>query len=255
MTQTQQKIYIYGKHAVAEALRHTPQAVDKVILAGRPDDENLAELIKSTGVAVGNFSPDSLPKSVDPEANHQGVLALVDSSRLIRPFHDFLRELEVNADTALVLLGEIQDPQNVGAIIRSAAAFGVAGILIPEHNQAPITGSVVKVSAGMAFRIPLVLIGNVNTTIRDLKDKGFWVYGLDSEAKQNVNAEKFDAPAVFVLGNEAKGIRAKTLELCDVGLNIPIHPQAESLNVAASAAVVLHAWSRERPGALKKDNV
>lgn len=99
-------------------------------------------------------------------------------------------------DTALVILGELQDPHNVGAIIRSAAAFGVSAILMPEHNQAPVTGTVVKVSAGMAFRIPLVTVPNVNSAIRDLKERGFWVYGLDGEAKQTLPKEQFDAPAL-----------------------------------------------------------
>ena len=90
------------------------------------------------------------------------------------------------------LLGEIQDPQNVGAVIRSAAAFGVSGILIPDHNQAQVTGAVVKVSAGMAFRVPLVSIGNVNTVVRDLKERGFAVYGLAGEAKQIITKEAFE---------------------------------------------------------------
>ena len=148
-------------------------------------------------------------------------------------------------------MGELQDPHNVGAIIRSAAAFGVSGVLMPEHNQAPITGAVVKVSAGMAFRIPLVRIGNINTVIRDLKERGFWVYGLDGEAKTSIVDESFDAPTVFILGNESKGIREKTAELCDVMLSIPMHPQCESMNVASSTSVALYAWSAKHPNALK----
>ena len=156
---------------------------------------------------------------------------------------EFAKGLKINNNTALVLLDEIQDPHNVGAIIRSAAAFGISGVLIPEHNQAPITGAVVKVSAGMAFRIPLVAIGNINNTIRDLKKRGFWVYGLDGSSKKSISGESFDAPTIFILGNEAKGIRQKTRELCDALVSIPIDSKCESLNVAASAAVALYAWS------------
>ncbi len=103
----------------------------------------------------------------------------------------------------------------------------------------------------MAFRVPLVTIGNVNDTLRDLKERGFWTYGLDGEAKQSITQEKFDAPTVFVFGNEENGIRQKTLELCDISLSIPMHPGCESLNVAASAAVALYAWSTKHEGSLK----
>ena len=157
----------------------------------------------------------------------------------------------ITDDTSLLILGELEDPHNVGAIIRSAAAFGVSGVLIPQHNQAPVTGAVVKVSAGMAFRVPIVSVGNINNTVRDLKDKGFWVYGLDGEAEQTVSGETYEKPSVFILGNEGRGIREKTREMCDILLSIPMNPQCESLNVAASTAVTLFAWSSQHPKALE----
>lgn len=171
-------------------------------------------------------------------------------TKLVRDYAGFITKLVVTPDTALVLLDELQDPQNVGAIIRSAAAFGVAGVLLPEHNQAPVTDAVISVSAGTAYQVPLVQIGNVNQTIRDLKERGFWIYGLDSKAEKNLSAEHFDAPAIFILGNESKGIRQKTREYCDVLLRIPLRPDCDSLNVAASAAIALHAWSGQHPVAL-----
>lgn len=221
---SQNKTYIYGHHAVDEALAHAPHAVERVSL----------DLKK-------------LPPGIDADANHQNAFALVHVDKLMRPFKEFLNDLEVTPDTSIVILGELQDPQNVGAVIRSAAAFGVSAVLIPEHNQAPVTGTVVKVSAGMAFRIPLVTIGNVNNAVRDLKAKGFWVYGLDETAEQPITSEKFDAPTVFILGNEAKGLREKTRELCDILLSIPMAPRCESLNAAASAAVAFYAWSAKHP--------
>jgi 23S rRNA (guanosine2251-2'-O)-methyltransferase len=102
----------------------------------------------------------------------------------------------------------------------------------------------------MAFRVPLVSIGNVNTTLRDLKDKGYWIYGLAMEGTP-LNEENFDAPSVFVLGNEGAGIREKTLETCDIALSIPMNPRCESLNVAVSAGVVFHSWSQKHPHALR----
>jgi 23S rRNA (guanosine2251-2'-O)-methyltransferase len=242
---TQNKIYIHGKHAVKEALLHIPQAINQIMLAQVFDDKEIMAIARKEGIPQGKFDPSSAPKG------HQGVMAQVLLTNLMRTEKQFLENLEVSSDTCLVILGELQDPHNVGAVIRSAAAFGVTAVLIPEHNQAPITGAVVKVSAGMAFRIPLVTISNINNTIRDLKKKGFWIYGLEGESKNSMHDEKFDAPSVIILGNEAEGIREKTKELCDVLLSIPMNPSCESMNAAASAAVALYAWSLKHPANLK----
>ena len=240
-------MYIYGTHAVEEGLTHKPHIFRKVFFAGAKEQKNFQALTSKHGIPTDHFDPRTPPKPVTEHDVHQGVIADIDETKLIQKFDPFIESLEVNAETALVLLGEVQDPQNVGAVIRSAAAFGVAGVLIPEHNQVQITSSVVKVSAGMAFRIPLISIGNVNNTLRELKDKKFWIYGLDGEGENALPQESFDAPAVFVLGGEAAGIREKTKEHCDFLLAIPLHPQCESLNAATSLSVALYEWSRQHP--------
>lgn len=246
-----EKTYIYGKHALEEALLNNSKSIEKIYLASYFNDPKLEEIIKDSKILFQKLLPNKLPPDVDEEASHQGVFATLSLSKLLRPYKEFAENLDITPNTCLVLLGELQDPQNVGAVIRSAAAFGVAGVLIPEHNQAPVTGTVVKVSAGMAFRIPLISVPNVNTVVRDLKDKGFWVFGLDGEAKQKITQEKFDAPTLFILGNESKGIREKTRDLCDTLVSIPLNSKCESLNAAASAAVALYAWSSKHPEALR----
>jgi 23S rRNA (guanosine2251-2'-O)-methyltransferase len=245
------KIYIYGKHAVEEALVNNPNAVD-LVLSADPLPAAVIDIAKEAKIRLEKLTKDSIPRGIDKTMVHQGIIARVSISNLVRPYNEFIENLTVTPDTALVVLGEVQDPQNVGAIIRSAAAFGIAGVLIPEHKQAQINATIVKVSAGMAFRVPLVQIGNVNMTLKDLKEKGFWIYGLEGTAKQSLNTEKFEAASVIVLGNEGEGIREKTLESCDIPLAIPMSKDCESLNVAASAAVALHAWSVRHPKALKK---
>lgn len=242
-------IYIYGKHSLAEALLHAPHTIERVFLTDR-DDQKLNDLLKKAGIKPTMVTLASMPKGVDLTANHQGVIGLIGLAKLVGSYEEFITKLEVDNSKCLVLLDELQDPQNVGAIIRSAAAFGIAGVLIPERNQVPVTDTVVKVSSGMAFRVPLLLIGNVNNTIRDLKERGFWIYGLDEKTTQPLAQEKFKAPTVFVLGNEAKGMREKTKELCDILLKIPMNPGCESLNVAASAAVTLYSWSIHHQEAL-----
>jgi 23S rRNA (guanosine2251-2'-O)-methyltransferase len=238
--------FIYGKHAVREVCALYPSAVRTVYAV---DDGFRAEL-KRAGISSESLDSKRLPGDVPKDAVHQGCVAAIDPTKLMRTYAAFAGSLSVSPDTALVLLGEVQDPHNVGAIIRSAAAFGLAGVLIPEHRQAQITGAVIKASAGMAFRIPLVSIGNVNTTIRDLKERGFWIYGLDGDAAQSVGTEGFEKPSVFILGNEGSGIREKTLEHCDIPLQIQIASGVESLNASVAAAVVCYAWSLKHPQAL-----
>ncbi len=244
-------ITIFGKHAVLEALRSRPETMREIYLEGGVSA--VAEhqpVLQRNQVKVSVLNPKKLPKDMPSDAVHQGFVAVIDPAKLLLEYDSYIPTVEVTHDTAFVLLGEVQDTQNVGSIIRSATAFGVAGILVPEHRQAPITGTVIKVSAGMAFRIPLISIGNVNTTIADLKERGFWIYGLDQGATQSIYTEGFEKPSVFIVGNEATGIREKTLEHCDIPLMIPMHENAESLNAAVATAVVLSAWSSKHPGAL-----
>lgn len=243
-------IYAYGRHAIQEALKAAPQAVEEVFLAPDTRDEVLGALLRKAKVKVSSLQKHGLPRGVDPQSIHQGIVARISLNRLVRPYKSFLDELVVTPDTALVVLAELQDPQNVGAAIRTAAAFGAAAVLVPERNQAPISGTVVKVSAGMAFQVPIVEVVNVNTALRDLKEKGFWIYGLDGEGDHSLHTEVFDAPAVFVVGNEADGIREKTKETCDIVLTIPMHARCESLNAAASLSATLYAWSAQHPGSL-----
>jgi 23S rRNA (guanosine2251-2'-O)-methyltransferase len=247
---TSETTYIYGKNPVREVLTARPDLVKTVHLASDFSDSPLVELMKKTKVARGSFDPKHLPQGVHTDAVHQGVIAQVEVGKLLMPYEACIKDLAVSPDTALIILGELEDPQNVGSIIRSAAAFGVTAVLFPEHRQTQLTGSVIKVSAGMVFRVPLVRIGNVNTTIEDLKSRGFWVYGLTDTGTTSVVTEGFEKASVFVVGNEGDGLREKTLEHCDISLSIPMNKRAESLNAAVATAVTLSHWSTKHPGAI-----
>ncbi len=246
----QSKIFIYGKHALEEALVNRKQSVRKIFLSPSLDDAKFRAFVKNSGVPVSDLKGNDL-KDFAGGGAHQGVIAQISLEGLMIPFKEFLKNLKITDDTSLVLCAELEDPHNVGAIIRSSAGFGASGVLIPEHNQAPVTGAVVKVSAGMAFRIPLVQIGNINQAVRDLKDAGFEIYGLaGEEGSESLNDQKFDAPAVFIVGNEGSGLRLKTREYCDKLIAIPMNPKCESLNASVSTAVALYAWSVKHPGAV-----
>ena len=239
---------IYGRHAIAALLANVPDRVEHLYLAPSAM-EGLAELALERGVRIEPMTPGLLHKELDG-AVHQGAVARVSLSGLMQNYGEFVKTLPATPDTALVMLNEISDPYNVGAIIRSAAAFGAAGVLIPSHNQSPVTGIVAKASAGTVFTIPLIGINNENQTIMDLKKRGYWVYGLAGEGDHELPKEKFDAPAVFVVGSEGAGLREKTREHCDILLRIPMSRTVESLNASVSAAVTLAAWSAQHPDAL-----
>ena len=187
------KIYLYGKHALREALLARPTAVGKVFLDGNATaDSELIELLKKNNLTFSSMKTAEAGKKVGDDAVHQGVIGVINPEKLYSSMDEVMKLLDHDANPCFVLLDELQDPHNVGAIIRSAAAFGASAILMPEHNQSPITGTVIKTSAGMAFRIPIVRIGNVNQTIRLLKEKRMWVYGLVMEGSAVLKDTTFD---------------------------------------------------------------
>ncbi len=248
----QNKIYIYGKHAVEEALRHAPQVLRKIHISPRMEDRKLRELINGSGIPVEPLDERKASSQAEGGAPHQGIIALISLGSLSVPFEKFMDTFAATPDTALLFLSEVQDPQNVGAAIRSAAAFGATAVLMPRHKQAPITGAVIKASVGMAFRIPLVEVENMQQAIAQLKKKGVRVYGLSATVSRAVQEEEFKEPALFVLGNEGSGIGPAAKSVCDQLLSIPMSPRAESLNVATSGAIALYAWSLKHPHALRE---
>jgi len=203
------KVYAHGTHAVEEAQKHAPGAVLKIFEDAK-------------GEAVAQIS----------------------LSRLVKPYEEFSASLTPTPQTLLVMLAGIEDPHNTGAIIRSAAALGAAAVLMPQEGQAPVNDTVIKVSAGMAFRIPLVSFAGYQQTLSDLRRRGFSISGLEANGEP-LSGEPFEAPAVMVFGNEGAGLPGAVRPLCDRFLSIPMHPRAESLNVAAAAAVALYAWSQK----------
>jgi 23S rRNA (guanosine2251-2'-O)-methyltransferase len=233
-------IHIYGVHPVRQALQHRPDVIEEVFFANNFEGDSLRQLADSVDIPVHSFQPDHPPRSVKEADAHQGVVAKINTNTLTGNRDEFLADLSTPPGMNVVVLGELQDPQNVGAIIRSAAAFGFGGVLIPQRRQTQITPAVVKVSAGTAFRIPLISIGNVNNTLQKLKGTRFWVYGLDESGDQKLRQQEFEQDVALVVGNEADGIRAKTKEHCDKLVRIATTDDIP-LNAAAAGAVGCYA--------------
>jgi 23S rRNA (guanosine2251-2'-O)-methyltransferase len=244
------KLYIAGRNAAREALEFLPHAVKRVYVARGFQDSDINKLIAKAGLEKEPLSAGEARADLKGGASSQGIVVQISLIDMVVPFETFLDSLSISPKTSLVLLCGVQDPHNVGAIIRSAAAFGASAVLLPGAKQSPITQAVIKASAGMAFQLPLVSIVSVPAVLPMLKKRGFKVYGL-AAVKQNIAESAFSAPTAFVLGNEGIGLDRAVRALCDETLSIPMHPKAESLNVAAAAAVALHAWSAKHPEALK----
>ena len=177
--------------------------------------------------------------------NDQGVVAAISRVEYAE-FEDWLISFKPDNNTAVLLLDEIEDPHNFGAILRTAAASGISAIIVPKHRQAPVNAAVFKTSAGTAGRIPIVRAVNLNQAILQLKENQFWVAGLDMSGDSMLWEQKFDVPMAFVIGNEGRGMRKKTGEHCDFLLSIPMENGVESLNASVSAALVCYEWQKQR---------
>lgn len=246
----QEEVYIHGKHPVIEALqRKTKEGkfyIQELYLTKQKEqDASLISVIQKSGISYKKVTDEEIESRVGRHAVHQGVCALIDVSSLYSSLEDFLQQNK-NENPCLILLDELEDPHNVGAIIRSAVAFGASGILLPEFGQVSVNGTVAKTSAGTIFSIPLIKIGNVNTTLRDLKEKGYWTYALTGDGDTSLYKAKFDTPTVIIIGSEGKGVREKTEAISDFKLSIPISKECESLNASNAVAVTLYEWAKQQ---------
>jgi 23S rRNA (guanosine2251-2'-O)-methyltransferase len=218
--------------------------LDKMKRDEKSLDEGLMKLIQKNSVKIEYFDRKSISAEMR-ENNHQGYIAELDISKLMMDYKNFTDKLKVEKSTTVLILGELEDAQNVGSIIRTSVAMGVSGILIPEHNQVQINAGIIKVSAGMAFHVPLVSIPNVNNAVKDLKERGFWIYGLDMDGEKYIYEEDFSEPTAIIIGSEGDGLRLKTKEACDMILKIPMMENCESLNAAISTAITLYERQRQ----------
>ena len=244
-------IYVYGKNPLNEGVlaskRNNKQLIQSLYLTKQSEeDPRVMSLVQGNNIPYEIVTMQEIEHMVGRDAVHQGVCATLHEGALYTPLDTILADVEALGTYALfVLLDELQDPHNVGAIIRSAAAFGATAILLPEHNQTQLNGTVIKASSGMNFVVPIVRIGNINTTLTKLKEKGFWTYGLTGDGDTKLTQATFDAHTIIVVGSEGSGIRAKTLELCDFKLSIETSKLCESLNASNALAVTAYEWNRQ----------
>jgi len=232
-----------GVHPVLEALR-ARRPLERVVIAKGASAHRLQEIIdlcRQFSVPVRFESREALDR-LSGGAVHQGVIALGAAQRY--------SELDELLETArlLVLLDGIEDPHNLGAIVRTAHAAGAAGVVVPERRAAPLTSAVAKAAAGALEHLPVARVGNLNRALERLKDRGFWIYGLDERGAHSYDAIDYRPPTVFVLGAEGHGLHEQVRKHCDFLVRIPLAGKISSLNVSVAAGIVLFEWRRKQGG-------
>lgn len=243
--------FIYGKHPVLEAIRAGRRKVKRICyLEGFQHDDDRSEIFRRAqgkGISLQALASRELDH-LCPGAQHQGLVAEV--SPLVQPpWKEWLSQWENKADGVLLALDQVQDPQNLGALLRSGEAAGALGVMIPDRHSPPLSPAVNKASAGALEHLPIFRLPNLVRALEEAKKQGFWVIGTDAHAP--ANALDFDWPAktLLVLGAEDTGLRRLTRETCDFLIRLPLPGKISSLNVAQAATALL--FLRMRAGQKK----
>jgi 23S rRNA (guanosine2251-2'-O)-methyltransferase len=232
---------LVGIHAVLEALR-AGRSFDRVLVskgAGGERIQEVVDLCRSASVPT-RFEPRASLDRLAGSSAHQGVVALGAAHR-----YASLDDIPSGAKLLVVLDG-VEDPHNLGAVIRTAHAAGAAAVVIPERRAVGITEVVAKAAAGALEYLPVIRVGNLNRALETLKERGFWIYGFDERGQSIYDETDFASPAVFVLGGEGHGLHQQVREHCDLVMRIPLEGRIASLNVSVAAGVVLFEWKRRQ---------
>ncbi len=243
---------VTGRNSVTEALRAKIPASALYIARGIDVDERIKEslnLATTRGIPVLEVMRPELDRLTSFDSVHQGIALKVPAYEYAHPV-DLLEKVIASGKTPLfVALDGITDPRNLGAIIRSTAAFGGHGVIVPQRRSVGVTASAWKTSAGAAARTPVAMAANLTQTLKAFKDAGVFVIGLDGGGDTSLPGLKLaDRPVVVVVGSEGKGLSRLVTETCDAIVSIPISASTESLNAGIAASVTLYEISRLRQG-------
>lgn len=237
---------LYGLHAVREALKAGSRPLQRLLVI-RTDKQfaELVQLARSLHVPVHVQPSASLDRLV-PDGRHQGIVAFAAAKAYQTEESILARAAERHEPPLLVILDGVEDPHNLGAVIRTAEGAGVHGVFIPERRAAGLTSVVAKVSAGAIDHMPVARVTNTSRLIESLKAVGVWVYGVEPSASKLYTDVDLRGPVGLVFGGEGTGIRPGLLQHCDERIHIPMRGHVQSLNVSASAAVLLFEAARQR---------
>lgn len=242
---------LYGLHPVAEAIRSGNRRLEAVLVVRHRQDARLKDILdmcQSAGIPVRMESKDQLTRLAHTEA-HQGIVAMVAERG-----YAALEDLSPRGPHRFLLaLDGVEDPHNLGALLRTADGAGVDGVILPERRSAQVNATVVKTSAGAAEHVRIARVTNLVRTLEELKRENVWCVGLDERGTQNYDEFDFLCDCAVVLGGEGNGLHELVRKTCDYLLRIPMAGQVSSLNVSVAGAVVLYEAARQRRTAQATD--
>ena len=238
--------YIFGRKPVFEALKNENDISQIYISFGQKGDiiEKIIIQSKRNGIKLSQLSPQKF-KAIEKGQNSQGVIAVIPDYK-VYSIEEIIGESKNYKKPLLLLLDQIQDPHNLGAILRSAECSGVHGVIITTHNSAAINETVEKTSAGAVSFLNIAMANNLNNVISQLKKEGFWIVGTSLNTEKSYTEVDYNSPIALVMGNEEKGIRKQVAENCDFLVKIPMTGKLQSLNVSVSTGIMLFEISRQR---------
>jgi 23S rRNA (guanosine2251-2'-O)-methyltransferase len=243
---------IFGIHAVSEAMKSRERSFEYIAIAKDRSDPRIQRIIDDA--RISGMSVRFVPREeIDRETRtrtHQGVMAFT-SRKKFSDLDDILANKRGQYSFVLVL-DSIEDPHNLGALLRSAEGAGVDGVVIPERRAAGISGTVVKSSAGASEYLSVARVVNIARALEDLKERNVWVVGLDERGTQGYDEIDFNMDCALVLGAEGKGLHDLVRKKCDLLVSIPMMGQVSSLNVSVAGGVVMYEALRQRRNAMKK---
>lgn len=230
---------IYGKNPVLEAIT-SGKTINKIYISkGSKDLYDLIKLAKEHKIVVVDSDKRKLDHMVNFQ-NSQGVVASITDYQYFE-VDDILKEaLDRNEEPLIVLLDKLEDPHNLGAIIRTVECLGAHGVIIPKRKACQVTDTVEKTAAGATSFVKVARVTNMTETIKYLKDKGLWIYGLDMEGSEEIHHTNLTGPIGIVVGNEGEGISRLVKENCDVMVKIPMTGKLNSLNASVSTAIAIY---------------
>lgn len=238
---------IEGRNALTEALK-SGRTIDKVYVAEGSTDRSLAHLAaqaKEAGAVVVPVDRRKLDQ-MSPTGAHQGVIAAVAAHEYASVDDILALAAERGEAPLIVICDELSDPHNLGAILRSAECAGAHGVVIPKRRSVGLTAVVAKTSAGAVEYLPVARVANIANTIRELKERGVWIYGTAADGASGLWRTDLTGPSAIVIGNEGEGMSRLVRESCDVLVSIPMKGHISSLNASAAATVLLYEALRQR---------
>ncbi len=234
-------ILLYGRHPVEMALKNKRRHILEIYAI---KGDTLPAI--SAQIPVRSVNKEYLDNLVGRESLHQGIVARCLPLEQ-PPIDDLIRHWAKTDQAVVMILDQVSDPHNVGAILRSGAAFDLAAVIVPESGAPDESGVLAKSASGALEIVPFIRVANLARLTQKLKEAGFWCIGLDGYAEQTINAQKLPQKCAFIMGSEGSGMRRLTRECCDYTVKLPMNPVIESLNVSNAAALTLYEYRRQIP--------